>query len=87
MVRKLASNVRVNIIALSNVYCKGGSWDEKIQKDKKCVDEIIKLTVPKTRLATPQKTANSAVFLCSDRSNFITGTALVIDCGQTVGVF
>ena len=55
MVRKLASNVRVKTIALSNVYFKGGSWDEKIQKDKKCVDEIIKLTVPKTRLATPQK--------------------------------
>ena len=87
MARKLASeNVRVNVIAPGNVYFKGGSWDEKIQKDKKRVDEIIKLTVPMNRFATPQEIADSAVFLCSDRASFITGTTLVVDGGQTVGV-
>jgi len=88
MARKLASdNVRVNVIAPGNVYFKGGSWDEKIQQDKKRVDEIIKSTVPMNRFATPQEIADSAVFLCSDRASFITGTTLVIDGGQTVGVF
>ena len=43
MARKLASdNVRVNVVAPGNVYFKGGSWDDKIQKDKYRVDEIIK---------------------------------------------
>ena len=60
---------------------------EKIQQDKKRVDEIIKSTVPMNRFATPQEIADSAVFLCSDRANFITGATLVIDGGQTVGVF
>ena len=88
MARKLASkNVRVNVIAPGNVYFKGGSWDEKIQKDKKRVDEIIKSTVPMNRFATPQEIADSAMFLCSDRASFITGTTLVVDGGQTVGVF
>ena len=36
--------------------------------------------------ATPQEIADSAVFLCSDRASFITGTTLVIDGGQTAGV-
>ena len=86
MARKLAPNVRVNVIAPGNVYFKGGSWDKKIQQDKKCVDEIIKTTVPMNRFATPQEISDSVVFLCSDRASFITGATLVIDGGQTVGV-
>jgi 3-oxoacyl-[acyl-carrier protein] reductase len=87
MARKLAPSVRVNVIAPGNVYFEGGSWDEKIQQDEKRVDEIIKSTVPMNHFATPQEIADSAVFLCSDRASFITGITLVIDGGQTVGVF
>jgi 3-oxoacyl-[acyl-carrier protein] reductase len=86
MARKLAPDVRVNVIAPGNVYFEGGSWDEKIQQDKRRVDEIIKSTVPMNRFATPQEIADSAVFLCSDKAGFVTGTTLVIDGGQTVGV-
>ena len=39
------------------------------------------------RFATPQEIADSAVFLCSDRASFITGVTLVVDGGQTVGLF
>ena len=87
MARKLAPNIRVNVIAPGNVYFKGGSWDEKIQQDKKYVDGIIKSTVPMNRFAMPREVADSAVFLCSDRASFITGSTLVIDGGQTTGVF
>jgi 3-oxoacyl-[acyl-carrier protein] reductase len=87
MARKLAPNIRVNVIAPGNVYFEGGSWDEKIKQDKIRVDEIIKSTVPMNRFATPQEIADSAVFLCSNRASFITGTTLVVDGGQTVGVF
>ena len=88
MARKLGSdNVRVNVIAPGNVYFKDGSWDKKIEQDKKRVEEIIKSTVPMNRFATPQEIADSAVFLCSDRASFITGATLVVDGGQTVGVF
>jgi 3-oxoacyl-[acyl-carrier protein] reductase len=88
MARKLGpEGVRVNVIAPGNVYFEGGSWDEKIQQDEKRVDEIIKSTVPMNRFATPQEIADSAVFLCSDRASFITGATLVVDGGQTVGMF
>jgi 3-oxoacyl-[acyl-carrier protein] reductase len=86
--RKSASeNIRVNVIAPGNVYFEGGSWEEKIKQDKKHVDEIIKSTVPMNRFATPKEIADSALFLCSDRASFITGTTLVVDGGQTVGMF
>jgi NAD(P)-dependent dehydrogenase (short-subunit alcohol dehydrogenase family) len=42
--------------------------------------------VPMNRFATPNEIADSAVFLCSDRASFITGSTLVIDGGQTIGV-
>ena len=84
--RKVAPNIRVNVISPGNVYFEGGSWDEKIKHDKKRVDEMIKTTVPLNRFATPEDIANSAIFLCSDKASFITGATLVIDGGQTVGV-
>ena len=87
MARKLAPNVRVNVVAPGNVYFKGGSWDEEIKHNKKRVDEIIRKTVPMNRFALPQEIADSVVFLCSDRASFVTGVTLVVDGGQTVGVF
>ena len=88
MARKLASeDVRVNVIAPGNVYFNGGSWDEKIRQDNEHVTQLIKSTVPMNRFATTEEVADSAVFLCSERASFITGATLVVDGGQTLGVF
>jgi len=86
MARKLAPNVRVNVIAPGNVYFKGGSWDKKIEQNKDLVSRAIEEAVPMNRFATPSEIANSVVFLCSDKAKFITGATLVVDGGQTVGV-
>ena len=82
LARKLAPIVRVNVIAPGNVYFEGGSWDEKINRDKKRVDEIISITVPMNRFASPEEIADSAVFLSSPRASFITGSVLRVDGGQ-----
>jgi len=87
MARKLAREVRVNVLAPGNVNFPGGSWDEKIKKDRKRVEQIIEDTVPMNRFGTPDEMADAAVFLCSDRAKFITGSIMVVDGGQTVGVF
>ena len=86
MARKLGKEVRVNVLAPGNVYFEGGSWDEKIKTDKNRVDAIISQTVPMNRFGTPEEMADAAVFLCSERASFITGSTLVVDGGQTVGV-
>lgn len=87
MARKLAKDVRVNVLAPGNVLFPGGSWDEKLKKDPVRVKKIIEETVPMNRFGSPQELANAAVFLCSKRASFITGSVLIADGGQTVGVF
>ena len=50
------------------------------------VKKIIETTVPMKRFGTPEEMADAAVFLCSERAKFITGSVLTVDGGQTVGV-
>ena len=86
MARKLSS-VRINVIAPGNVYFKGGAWDQKIMNEPIEIENLIKSSVPMNRFASPEEIADSIIFLCSNRSNFITGATLVVDGGQTVGVY
>lgn len=87
LARKVAMDVRVNVIAPGNVYFEGGSWDEKIKADPDRIKNIIDSTVPMKRFGEPQEIADAAVFLCSPRASFITGHLMVVDGGQTVGIF
>jgi len=87
MSKKLAQEVRVNVLAPGNVYFPGSSWDEKMKQDPDRVKGIVKSTVPMNRFGTPEEMADAAVFLCSERAKFITGSVLVVDGGQTVGIF
>lgn len=87
LARKVADRVRVNVIAPGNVNFPGSSWDEKIKLDPERVEQIIKSTVPMQRFGSPDEIAYAALFLCSDRASFITGSVLVVDGGQTVGIF
>jgi 3-oxoacyl-[acyl-carrier protein] reductase len=87
MARKLAQEVRINVLAPGNVLFTGGSWDEKIKENPDQVNMIIESTVPMKRFGSPEEMADAAVFLCSERASFITGSILVVDGGQTVGIF
>jgi 3-oxoacyl-[acyl-carrier protein] reductase len=87
MARRLAPKVRVNCIAPGNIYFEGGSWDEKKTADPEKINKLIDATVPMNRFGTPDEIADAALFLCSDRASFITGSVLVVDGGQTVGIF
>lgn len=86
MARKLAPEIRVNVIAPGNILFPGGSWQEKINADAARVDSIIASTVPMKRFGKVDEIADAAVFLCSTQATFITGSVLVVDGGQTVGV-
>ena len=84
--RKVAPNVRVNIVAPGNIYFPGGTWDYKLKNDQKSVKQMIKNNVPMQRFGEPKEIADAVVFLCSDRSAFTTGSVLRVDGGQTVSL-
>jgi 3-oxoacyl-[acyl-carrier protein] reductase len=73
------------VLAPGNVCFSGGAWDEKIKQNPDRVNKIIGSTVPMNRFGSPEELVDAAVFLCSERASFITGSVLVVDGGQTVG--
>ena len=70
------------MITPGNILFKGGTWEEKIKSQPEVTETMLKNDVPLQRFGTPQEIADVAVFLCSSRSSFITGTVLRIDGGQ-----
>lgn len=74
--------IRVNAICpgvFATNMTKGLLKDKGFQK-------MIKTKVPMKRHATPDELMGAAVYLASDASSYVTGHALVIDGGWTVGL-
>lgn len=71
-----------------NAICPGATDTPALRRDLDNgtldypVEEILK-TIPMRRLATTTDMANLALFLASDASSFITGTAIAVDGGTT----
>jgi NAD(P)-dependent dehydrogenase (short-subunit alcohol dehydrogenase family) len=46
--------------------------------------KFIEAAVPVGRIATPEEVADVAIFLCSPRSSYMTGSSLLVDGGTTL---
>jgi NAD(P)-dependent dehydrogenase (short-subunit alcohol dehydrogenase family) len=55
------------------------------QPDPQAAKDYIYGRHPLGRIATPDEVANAVAFLCSEESSFITGVALALDGGVTLG--
>ncbi len=82
LARKVAPTVRVNVIAPGNIFITGGSWEGKLKANPDGVESMLRQQVPLQRFGTPEEIADAAVFLCSPRASFITGSVLRVDGGQ-----
>ncbi|MDA9171061.1 SDR family oxidoreductase [Alphaproteobacteria bacterium] len=79
--------IRVNTVSPGNVMVPGGGWDQKLKSDKDYIMNYIENNVPMNRFGLPHEIADAILFLASNRANFINGANLIIDGGQTKGIF
>ena len=84
---KLFSSFRKKKITFVEIgVLSGGSCDQNVKSDPDGVQKLINETVPMSRFGTPYEIADAAIFLCSERASFITGSVLVVDGGQTLKI-
>ncbi len=74
--------IRVNAIAPGNILFPGGSWEKRLRDRPEETTEYVRREVPLRRFGQPEEVADMAVFLCSERAAFITGSCCVVDGGQ-----
>jgi NAD(P)-dependent dehydrogenase (short-subunit alcohol dehydrogenase family) len=71
-------NIRVNTVS------PGWTWSDNIERrygSRQRADELAAEFQPLGRLADPEEIAEAVLFMCSDRSSFVTGSDLAVDGG------
>lgn len=74
-------NIRVNSVNPSRV--KTGLIQNSVYSEEEVAKDL--QTYPLKRYAEPEEIANCIVFLLSDAASYITGHALIVDGGKTLG--
>ena len=78
-----SKKIRINAIAPGNIFFKGSVWEKKLLSNRKKTLDYINENVPLKKLGNPDDISELCLYLCSDKSNFITGAVFTIDGGQT----
>jgi 3-oxoacyl-[acyl-carrier protein] reductase len=75
--------IRINAVSPGNIMFDGSVWQKKMFENPRMTMETLKREVPMTKFGSPSDVANAVVWFASDLSNFVTGTILTVDGGQT----
>jgi 3-oxoacyl-[acyl-carrier protein] reductase len=82
--RELApQGVRVLSVAPGSILHPGGSWEKRVQKDPQGMAEFVKREIPMGRFGTAQEVGDVIAFLLSPRANWIAGSCITVDGGQS----
>ena len=78
-----SSNIKINAIAPGNIFFKGSVWEKKMISNNRKTMNYIKENVALKKLGNPDDVSELCLYLCSNKSNFITGAVFTVDGGQT----
>ena len=84
---KYGDKIRVNTVSPGNILFPDGSWDKKLKLNNKETMKYIYNNVPMKRFGYPEEIANTVLFLSGKKSSFINGANLVVDGGQSKGIY
>lgn len=79
------NGIRANALLPGSTDLAGGGWD-MVRQHQPGLYEMVRGSIPAGRLGTPAEVADAAVWLVSSRANWVTGTALAVDGGQSKGM-
>ena len=74
--------VRINSVVPGNILFENSVWERKLTESKLAVQNMPESQVALAKLGRPEDVAALAVFLASERAEFITGSECVVDGGQ-----
>ena len=78
-----SSNIKINAIAPGNIFFKGSVCEKKMISNNRKTMNYIKENVALKKLGNPDDVSELCLYLCSNKSNFITGAVFTVDGGQT----
>lgn len=74
----------IRVCAINPVAGKTGMLHLFMGEETEEKYELFRSSIPMGRLSTPRDIANSALFLCSDEADFLTGICLEVDGGRCI---
>ena len=77
------SNIRVVSVAPGSILFEGGSWWKRQQADPEGMADFVTREIPFGRFGKVEEVADVVAFVASPRANWITGTSVVVDGGQS----
>jgi 3-oxoacyl-[acyl-carrier protein] reductase len=84
MARDLARDgIRVNAVAPGSILFPGGGWERRQQADPEGIAAFLARDFPFGRFGKPEEVADVVTFLCSSRAQWVHGTTIVVDGGQS----
>jgi 3-oxoacyl-[acyl-carrier protein] reductase len=82
--RELApERIRVNAVSPGSILSPGGDWDSFRDRALQRFERFVERDFPPGRLGTPEEVADVAIFLLSERANWISGTHICVDGAQS----
>lgn len=79
------NGIRVNALLPGSIEFPGGEW-EKVREHQPELYAMVQSSIPFGRLGVPADVADAAVWLVSQRANWVTGQAIAVDGGQAKGI-